>query len=1189
PRIIAYFQDLPATRIIGLAMALKWEGFFGAAMGLWPAFFALYVSAERRTSVQAMQLSNGMTPAGLWLGHLLFDLPWITLISTVICAVFGIVTKQFYALGAFWVVLELYGVAGALFAYVVSTFVDSPLASFAVTGGYNGMMSILYGTAYIVTLTYTQPSESKQLLEVVHYTISLLSPVASVVRAAFVSINVFSLLCDGFGHYNSSPPSSIDKFGGPIIYLVGWIGFLSSLLMWIEHGKPLPKWFRFHRAGSTTETDDEKVVAENGSFSAEVKAEAERVRQSDDSLRLLDVGKTFSGSFTAVENASFGVDNEVFAMLGPNGAGKTTTFNIIRGNVRPTRGDVLINGTSIVDEPATTRLSLGVTPQFSAVDSQLTVREHMAVYGSLKGLRGGDLDRNVDLLMDATALTQYAGRVASKLSGGNARKLSLALALIGNPRVLLIDEYSTGIDPATKRAMWKTLRRVSTGKAVLITTHSMEEASALASRVGILSKKMLVTMVVNLNPSLSLTPELGDMLHASDAALSLRPLLEVPTHFTKLLPPPNCSVVELVNATIPESDQDDTIQFTEMFSDLPPRLPDYEDLCQHSMPTKSVRDKISTSLEQRYTTGAQSIVYSPITKVESRHPFGKPEYRYPFWILSWWNLAEKSYKTKQKWKKSYEWLTHAYELETDTAARAILSQGFAYLKCLPSDVLMPGGDQSGESTVDFSTYLSNEWLRSRHIEWMMEVLDERSKIIPTGSCPIFVRSPSFFVSLDKFECRKDDAAKAQAKRHWRKFQRCISEGQTPTIYSVANYNNIHWIAFVIDFRSRTIRYGDSMGVKHMAMRTCNIIQSWLSLTWSYDKFKVEKLPCADQKADNNSCGVCAINALELALFGDRVWTFELAAAYRVSKFIEVAHRYVKHQGITSLPNRITIQEEIARQDSHAHGKVTTNRIVTPGTAVSSAEHTVQASQRDNTQSDCMSTVDDGEKKKAAEGRKWWNIGSDRRKEQKQVTHSDSVSKRINNRFQKLTLRKETTPADSKASLIACSSRLSSQISEPKKMRSISDFFPLRSKRSIPSTHRHKAPSVDSLESGNTANHSTQSLDAPYPNDQPAPPMPELNVDPPSSPISSAMAGSEPMDWVSGSENENPNRPDLPGTPLDTESDEVDELAGDEGSEIDSWYWKSKFDNMGEGLDELDELDELSELDEEVDEFIAKTT
>ncbi|KAG9094519.1 hypothetical protein FS749_012297 [Ceratobasidium sp. UAMH 11750] len=432
-----------------------------------------------------------MTPAGLWLGHLLFDLPWITFISTVICVVFGVATSQFYALGVFWVVLELYGVAGTLFTYVVSTFVSSPLAGFAVAGGYNGMVSMLYGTAYIVTLTYTQSSESKQALQIVHYTVSLLSPVASVVRAAFVSINVFSLLCDGFGDYDSSPPPAINKFGGPIIYLVGWIIFLFGLLMWIEYGRPRPKWPRFRRDVATAETDTEKTATQNGAFGAEVKAEAERVRQSKDALRLLGVGKTFPGPFTAVDDATFGVDNEMFAMLGPNGAGKTTTFNIIRGNIRPTRGDVLISGTSIVDEPAAARLSLGVTPQFSAADSQLTVREHVMIYGSLKGLHGRDLKRNVDLLLEATALTQYEDRLANKLSGGNARKLSLALALIGNPRVLLIDEYSTGVDAATKRAMWKTLRRVSSGKAVVITTHSMEEASALASRVGILSKRML--------------------------------------------------------------------------------------------------------------------------------------------------------------------------------------------------------------------------------------------------------------------------------------------------------------------------------------------------------------------------------------------------------------------------------------------------------------------------------------------------------------------------------------------------------------------------------------------------------------------------------------------------------------------------------------------------------------------------
>ncbi|KAG8712129.1 hypothetical protein FRC08_015002 [Ceratobasidium sp. 394] len=491
PQLVAWFQILPGTRIGGVGAALKWEGFFGASMGLWPAFFALYVSTERQSSVQAMQLSNGMTPVGLWLGHLLFDLPWITLISTAVVAVFSTMKGQFYGLGALWVVLELYGIAGALFAYVVSTFAKSPLASFAIAGGYNSLMSMLYASAYILTLAYTRPSDSERVLEIIHYALSLISPVVSVVRAAIVSVNLFSILCDGLGGYSPSSPLVMSKFGGPIVYLVGWIFFLFGLLMWIEYGKVIPKWLRLRDTTKTTGPDLEKLVAHDTMFSAEVKAEADRVHDSQDALRVLDITKKFPGRFTAVGGVSFGVDNETVALLGPNGAGKTTTFNIIRGNIRPTRGDVRVNGKSIVYNPADARLSLGVTPQFSAADSQLTVKEHLMIYGSLKGLRGKELRRNVELLLEATALKRYEDRLATKLSGGNGRKLSLALALIGNPRVLLIDEYSTGVDAATKRAMWKTLRRVSSGKAVVITTHSMEEASALASRVGILAKRML--------------------------------------------------------------------------------------------------------------------------------------------------------------------------------------------------------------------------------------------------------------------------------------------------------------------------------------------------------------------------------------------------------------------------------------------------------------------------------------------------------------------------------------------------------------------------------------------------------------------------------------------------------------------------------------------------------------------------
>ena len=102
------------------------------------------------------------------------------------------------------------------------------------------------------------------------------------------------------------------------------------------------------------------------------------------------------------------------------------------GDIFPDSGDVLIQGTSVIRHPRTARLSLGVCPQFTAIDTQLTVREHLAVYGRLKGLyRGRELDENVEILLEATALLPYADRLANKLSGGNQRKLSLAIALIG--------------------------------------------------------------------------------------------------------------------------------------------------------------------------------------------------------------------------------------------------------------------------------------------------------------------------------------------------------------------------------------------------------------------------------------------------------------------------------------------------------------------------------------------------------------------------------------------------------------------------------------------------------------------------------------------------------------------------------------------------------------------------------------
>lgn len=281
----------------------------------------------------------------------------------------------------------------------------------------------------------------------VDFTLSVLSPVASAMRAAFVSVNLFSLLCDGNTSVTATSTGTITRFGGPILYLFVYGFVLLAILVWADSGSVLPRRMSAPRRRQLQLAPAEEQ-APHGASRTDVADEAKSVSGSSDLLRVLHVTKTF-GNNKVVDDVSLGVSNDtVFAMLGPNGAGKTTCFNIIRksikiltsyvsniyfsgGDVMPDVGDVLIKGVSVVHHPRSARLSLGVCPQFTAIDSQLTVREHLTIYARLKGLRGEEILANVDSLMRATALISYADRLASKLSGGNQRKLSLAIALLG--------------------------------------------------------------------------------------------------------------------------------------------------------------------------------------------------------------------------------------------------------------------------------------------------------------------------------------------------------------------------------------------------------------------------------------------------------------------------------------------------------------------------------------------------------------------------------------------------------------------------------------------------------------------------------------------------------------------------------------------------------------------------------------
>ncbi|KAJ7706884.1 hypothetical protein B0H17DRAFT_972841 [Mycena rosella] len=465
---------------------LEWLIFFGLVMSVFPAFLALYVAKERESQVKSMQLSNGISnPMGLWLGHLMFDSIFILTVATLVTVLFARLSQQFYGLGFLWLVMVLYGIAGTLLAYCMTLALLSPLSVFGAAAGYQLIMFILYIASYLIVFTYADPASADGMLRVTHFTLSLLSPVASLTRAGLISINLFSLLCTSESD-NVGPSAliGVTKYGGPIIYLIVQSIALFALLFWVDSGSVL--FQRLRRAHT------EIVSAQFERPSKEdVDLEAAQASEPSNLLQVLDATKTF-GLNTAVDGLSFGVaPDTVFCMVGPNGAGKSTSINMMSGNIIPDRGDVLINKASIITEARTARISLGVCPQFSAIDAQLSVREHLMIYGRLKGLTGEGLNNSINSLLLTTGLHLYTDRLAGKLSGGNQRKLALAIALIGNPPVILIDEFSTGIDAKMKRDMWHLLRRVAASKAFVITTHSMEEAAALATKVGILAVRLL--------------------------------------------------------------------------------------------------------------------------------------------------------------------------------------------------------------------------------------------------------------------------------------------------------------------------------------------------------------------------------------------------------------------------------------------------------------------------------------------------------------------------------------------------------------------------------------------------------------------------------------------------------------------------------------------------------------------------
>jgi ATP-binding cassette subfamily A (ABC1) protein 1 len=281
-------------------------------------------------------------------------------------------------------------------------------------------------------------------------------------------------------------PFSLAVAGWPVIYMAA----LSVVYFAAAFGIDVLLSYPAIKSKLLPDKDTERVHFE---ADEDVEAEEQRVlggKAEGEAIVVKNLRKVYGGEKPAVRNMTFGIPKgQVVGFLGINGAGKTSTLKMLAADIVPTSGSATLQGHDILHEQIECRRLLGYCPQFDALFELLTVREHLELYARIKGVPDGKMESVVQSKMHEMNIAHFENRCAGTLSGGNKRKLSVAISLIGKPPLVFLDEPSTGMDPVARRFMWNVISRIATKRkecSIILTTHSMEECEALCSNVGIM-------------------------------------------------------------------------------------------------------------------------------------------------------------------------------------------------------------------------------------------------------------------------------------------------------------------------------------------------------------------------------------------------------------------------------------------------------------------------------------------------------------------------------------------------------------------------------------------------------------------------------------------------------------------------------------------------------------------------------
>jgi len=211
-------------------------------------------------------------------------------------------------------------------------------------------------------------------------------------------------------------------------------------------------------------------------------------------IRIENLTKQY-GKLTALDHLNLRIrEGELFALLGVNGAGKTTTIKLLSCLAKPSGGTAIVGGFDVTEEPLAVKRIIAVSPQQTAVAPNLTVKENLELICGVHGYSRKDSMEMIQRMLEEFGLQEIASSRAKTLSGGWQRRLSIAMALISNPKVLFLDEPTLGLDVLARRELWNVIRSLKGKVTVVLTTHYLEEAEALCDRIAVMAKGRLTAL-----------------------------------------------------------------------------------------------------------------------------------------------------------------------------------------------------------------------------------------------------------------------------------------------------------------------------------------------------------------------------------------------------------------------------------------------------------------------------------------------------------------------------------------------------------------------------------------------------------------------------------------------------------------------------------------------------------------------